>query len=146
MSSQQPPPGPPMGSPLGAPMRPPPVPGFQTGAEAGRSVSFYVALFLTLLLIISGAINVVLLFFNAIGTGTAGLADFEPENPEAGYRVVRVGGGQAQDKILRINVNGAISEAASPLMGSRSFGGMPARMRLRISDRLFCLTMTYGLT
>lgn len=131
MSSQQPPPGPPTGSPLGSPMRPPPVPGFQTAVEGGRSVSFYVALFLALLLIISGAINVVLLFFNALGSGTAGLADFEPENPEAGYRVVRVGGEEVADKILRINVDGAISEAASPLMGG--MGGSVTQVRRQLA-------------
>ncbi|MEE2886242.1 MAG: signal peptide peptidase SppA [Planctomycetota bacterium] len=127
MSSQQPPPGPPPSSPLGQP----PVPGFQPVTDGGRSVSFYVALFLTLLLLISGAINVVLLFFSALGPSTAGLADFEPENPEAGYRVVRVGGEKAPEKILRIRVEGAIAEAASPLMGG--MGGSVTQIRRQLT-------------
>lgn len=123
MSSQVPPPG----SPLGQP----PMPVYQLPAEGGRSVSFYVALFLALLLIISGGINVVMLLFSAIGPSTAGLADFEPENPEAGYKLVRVGGEKSASKILRIRVEGAISEAASPMMGG--MGGMVTQVRRQLA-------------
>jgi protease-4 len=127
MSSQQPPSGSPLGSQPGQVS----MPAYQPPSDGGRSVSFYVALFLALLLIISGGINVVMLLFSAIGTTTAGLADFEPENPEAGYRVVRIGGEKAQDKILRIRVEGVISEAASPLMGG--MGGAVSQIRRQLA-------------
>ena len=114
MSATPPPPSPPP-----PPHQPPqvPMPPYQPPME-GRSVSFFVALFLGLLLLISGGINVVLLLFGAIG-GPSSLGEGSIEDDDAGYRVVKVGGDKAaEDRILRINVEGAISEAASPVMGA----------------------------
>ncbi len=127
MSTTPPPPG----SPLGTSPGHVPLPVYQPPAEGGRSVSFYVALFLALLLIISGAINVMMLLFSAIGSTAAGITDFEVENPEAGYRVVRVGGEQSKEKVLRIRVDGAIAEAASPLMGG--MGGTVSHVRRQLT-------------
>lgn len=108
---------------------PPPLPGYP--AQEGRSVSFFVALFLALLLIVSVGVNVVVLLFSAIG-GTAGLADFESESSDVGYQVVRVGGAKSsKERILRINVEGAISEGASPMMGAA--GGTVTQIRRQLS-------------
>jgi protease-4 len=84
----------------------------------GRPVSFYLAVFLALLLFISGGLNVILLLV-AVGTATSGLTGYS-EADDAAYEMVAVGGDvDARSRILRIPVQGAISEAASPVIGAR---------------------------
>ena len=128
MSSAPPPGGtrPPEPQPQPQPPRPPvPQPARPTAREA-RPVSFYLAIFLTLLLLISGALNLLLLFLSALGSAAGGLSGYVEE--EAGYRMVTVGGDQqAEARVLRIPISGAIAEAASPLIGAG--GGTVSQVR-----------------
>jgi protease IV len=112
---------------------PPPMP--QYPPPEGRSVSFFVALFLALLLLISGGVNVVLLLFSAIGSpGSFGEATIE--EPEAGYRLVATSGSKsAEDRVLRISVEGAIAEGASPMMGAGGGTVSHVRRNLRLAAK-----------
>ncbi len=111
----------------------PPLP--QYPAPEGRSVSFFVALFLALLLLISGGANIVLLFYSAIG-GTMSMAEAAIEDSDAGYRVVAVSGTQgAKDRILRIRIEGAIAEGASPMMGAVGGTVSQVRRNLRLAAK-----------
>ena len=130
MSATPPPPNQPppnQGSPSQPPL-PPPMPAYPS--PEGRSVSFFVALFLALLLLISGGVNVVLLLFSAIGSPTS-MAEAKIQNDDAGYRVVRVGGDKSAKEdspsILRMRIDGAIAEGASPTMGAA--GGTVSKVR-----------------
>lgn len=97
----------------------------------GRPVSFYVALFLGLLLLISGAINVVLVVLAIIGSASA-LPSSLAEADDLNYQVVTVGGDPgARDKILRVPIVGAIAEAPSALIGAP--GGTVSQVRRSLS-------------
>ena len=127
----QPPPNHGSSPPPQPPMPPPPMPGYPQ--PEGRSVSFFVALFLALLLLISGGVNVVLLLFSAIGNPTS-MAEAAIENENAGYRVVAVGGDRsAAPRILRIRIDGAIAESASPTMGATGGTVSQVRRELRLA-------------
>jgi len=98
-------------------------------------VSFFVALFLALLLLISGGANIVLLFYSAIG-GTMSMAEAAIEDSDAGYRVVAVSGTKgAKDRILRIRIEGAITEGASPMMGAMGGTVSQVRRNLRLAAK-----------
>jgi protease-4 len=103
----QPPPGPPP-LPQYLPAYPPP---------RDRSVSFFVALFLGLLLLLSGALNVVLFVFS-IGGLASGLGGSPAD--DSGYEMVSVSGdAKARSKVLRVPVRGVIAEEASPILGAQ---------------------------
>jgi protease-4 len=91
----------------------------------GRPVSFYLAIFLGMLLVLSAGLNLVLLFVGVIGSAAGSFVALDEGDDQ--YRVVAVGGdGEARDKILRLPVEGAISEQASPLLGAS--GGTVTRI------------------
>lgn len=120
------PPVPPRGVPPQEPQWRPPT-GIQPVARDGRSTSFFVAIFFGLLLLVSGALNVLLLVVSIgsfAGTGFGGAIDEDG----ALYDAVRVGGdASARDKVLRIPIYGAISEATNPLLGAG--GGTVSQVR-----------------
>jgi len=100
-------------------------------ASEGRPVSFYVALFLGLLLLISGAINVVLLVVSILGSAGS-MPTSLAEADDLNYQIVTVGGNaSAPDKILRVPIVGAIAEASSPLIGAA--GGTVSQVRRALS-------------
>jgi protease-4 len=139
MSATPPPPPaappPPPAAPPPPPQYAPPPPLPQYPVPEGRSVSFFVALFLALLLLISGGANIVLLFYSAIG-GTMSMAEAAIEDSDAGYRVVAVSGPQgATDRILRIRIEGAIAEGASPMMGAMGSSVSQVRRNLRLAAK-----------
>ncbi len=107
--------------PQARPPLPPPLP-----QSEGRSLSFYVALFLALLLMISGALNLILLaagFIGGVATTGAAIDD------DRGYQTVVVGGDVEADdtRILRVPIQGAISEQAALTLGSS--GGTVSQVR-----------------
>ncbi|GAB4145561.1 MAG: signal peptide peptidase SppA [Planctomycetota bacterium] len=92
----------------------------------GRSVAFFVAIFLAFLLLISGALNV-LLFVASIGSFAASGLEASAEDGGS-YRLVHVGGdADAPARVLRIPIQGAISEGQNPLLGAS--GGTVSRVR-----------------
>ncbi len=105
---------------MGQPYYPPP-------QAEGRSTSFWVAIFLFLLLMVSGAVNILFLFVGLVGSAS-GLGAL-PTDDEAGYRVVVVAHKDAdQDsRILRVPIIGAISENLSPVIGAG--GGTVSQVR-----------------
>src|SRR5262245_34756953 len=117
------PPDPPPGVPPQQPQwRTPPGP----PPRDGRGASFFVAIVLGLLLLVSGALNVLLLLltFGSLASGIGGGAD----DDMVGYEIVRVGGdAAATDKVLRIPITGAIAEQVSPLIGAS--GGSVTQLR-----------------
>ena len=118
----QPPPPP---APKTATAPPPPSPyGTYQSAREGRSVSFYLAIFLALLLFVSGGLNLLLLLV----TAGSGLSAVGAEADGGSYEVVTIHDtAGTSDRILRIPVEGAIGEAASPLIGAS--GGTVSRLR-----------------
>jgi protease IV len=92
----------------------------------GRSTSFWVAIFLFLLLMISGAVNVLFLFVGLLGSAS-GLGGGVSE--EEGYRVVVVAHKEVDSdtRILRVPIVGAIAEDLSPVVGAR--GGTVSHVR-----------------
>ncbi len=93
-------------------------------------MSFYLAIFLGLLLFVSGGLNLVLMFVTAVGSA----AGFSPavEVDGRNYEVVAVAGDlDAEDRILRVPINGAIAEASSPLLGAS--GGTVSQVRRALS-------------
>lgn len=112
---------------------PPPAPPYQPQPREGRPVSFYVAIFLTLLLFVSGGLNVLLLLV-AVGSAASGLTGGFDDS--AMYQVVHVAGDAgASTRILRIPIEGAISEAASPLMGAPGHSVSRVRKALEMAGR-----------
>lgn len=94
-------------------------------------MSFFVALFLALLLLVSVGVNVALLTFKLVGSG---FSEKAIEDSDAGFRVVRVGGSEdVEDKVLRIRVKGAISEGASPILGSQGGTVSQVKRELRVA-------------
>ena len=84
----------------------------------GRSVSFYVAIFLGLLLLVSGALNLLLLVVSAFGSAPAGVGGQVVEDDGVLYQLVAVAGDPDADaSVLRVPISGAIAEAEAPLMG-----------------------------
>ena len=113
----QPPGQPPAGYPLHYPPRP-----------EGRSVSFYVAIFLGSLLLVSGGLNLLLLVFSAIGSAAGGFGGGAIEDDGGMYEMIVVGGDPDADvSVMRIPVQGAIMEGASPLLGAP--GGMVSQVK-----------------
>ena len=98
-------------------------------------MSFYIAIFLGLLLGVSGVLNVLLLLFSALGGVAGGVGSVsDPDN--ASYEVVAVGGdANAPDKVLRIRVEGAIAEVASPLIGAAGGTVSDVRRALKVAAR-----------
>jgi protease-4 len=107
---------------------PPLPPAAYAPAREGRSVSFYVAIFLALLLLVSGALNLLLLFFSVVGSAASPFGVGSVAEDGAMYELVAVGGDRrARQMILRIPVAGAISENPSPLIGGA--GGTVSQVR-----------------
>lgn len=123
MSSYPPPPGVPPQEPQWRPPAPPPYP----PPREGRGAAFFVAIFLGLLLLVSGALNVLLLVVSVGSFATAGLGGGYEEDGAA-YEVVRVGGdASASAKVLRIPITGVIAEGQVPLLGAS--GGTVTQVR-----------------
>lgn len=85
------------------------------------------AIFLFLLLMISGAVNILFLFVGLVGSasGLGGL----PVDDEEGYKVVVVAhkGADSDNRILRVPIIGAIAEHLSPVIGAS--GGTVSQVR-----------------
>jgi len=116
MTSTPPPSG--TAAPAGYPVYP-------TQPSEGRPVSFYLAIFLAMLLVLSAGLNVVLLLVGVVrsAAGSFGVGDLN----DSDFEVVAVGGDRtAQDRILRIPIEGAIAESATPLLGAT--GGTVSRV------------------
>jgi len=86
-----------------------------------------VAIFLFLLLMVSGAVNVLFLFVGLVGSAS-GLSGRAADDEE-GYRVVVVAHKDASSntRILRVPIVGAISEDLSPVIGAG--GGTVSQVR-----------------
>ncbi len=120
MSGYDQPPGPTGGLPPGVPPQEPGwrQPGARTQAREGRGVAFFVAVFLGILLLVSGALNVLLLFLSVGSLAAPGLTG-GVDDTGAIYDVVRTGGdANARTKVLRIRLHGAISEGANAVLGA----------------------------
>lgn len=118
--------GPPPGPPPRPPSGPPGPPHYGPPPSEGRSTSFWVAIFLFLLLMISGAVNVLFLFVGLVGSAS-GLGGAVSE--EEGYKVVVVAYKDAkpENRILRVPIVGAIAENLSPVVGA--VGGTVSQVR-----------------
>ncbi len=118
--TQIPPPG---GSKPASPPPPSPYGTYQPGRE-GRPVSFYLAIFLAMLLFISGGLNLLLL----VVTAGSGLGTVGSEADGTAYEIVTILDAEStSDRILRIPIDGAIAEMASPLIGAS--GGTVSQVR-----------------
>lgn len=92
-------------------------PVYPTQPSEGRSVSFYLAIFLAMLLVLSAGLNIVLLLAGVVrsAAGSFGVGDVSDTN----FELVAVGGDSAaKDRILRVPIDGAIAESATPLIGA----------------------------
>lgn len=130
MSETTPPPG---GQP--PPRRPAqPYPGEAYPQREGRPVSFYLAIFLALLLFVSGGLNLLLLVVSAFGSATAGLGGAVVD--DGTYETVVVEGDlEAEERFLRISIEGAIAEAAAPLIGAAGGSVSDVRRGLKLAAR-----------
>lgn len=118
MSSLPPPPASPR-----APTPQPYLPAYPPPRD--RSVSFFVALFLGLLLLLSGALNVVLFVFS-IGGLASGLGASPAD--ESGYEMVGIAGDpNTRTKVMRLPINGVIAEEPAALLGAQ--GGTVSQVR-----------------
>jgi protease-4 len=138
MFPQDPPPGTPPGPPPGVPPQQPqwrqPPPTYPPPRE-GRSASFFVAIFLGILLMVSGALNVLLLVISVGSFASAGLGGLSGEEDGGAFDVVRVGGESgASVKVLRIPINGAIAEAQNPVLGASGGTVTQVRRALRYAE------------
>ncbi|MEC7584399.1 MAG: signal peptide peptidase SppA [Planctomycetota bacterium] len=130
--SSLPPNQPPGNPPVPPPGVPPQEPVWHGGANypsprEGRGASFFVAIFLGLLLLVSGGLNVLLLLLSVGSFAGGGMAG-EIDDTGAIYDLVTTGGESgATNKVLRIPIKGAISEAQSPVLGAT--GGMVSQVR-----------------
>jgi protease-4 len=100
----------------------------------GKPVSFYLAIFLALLLFVSGGLNLLLLVVSAFGSATAGLATVGED--DSAWEIVAVGGDPDADKrILRVPIQGAIAESTSPVIGA--VGGTVSQVKraLKVAAR-----------
>jgi protease-4 len=103
--------------------------------RSGRSTSFYIAIFLGLLLLLSAGLNLLLLVVSVVGTATSGLAGIDGDDPTM-YEVRSVGGdAEAQDRLLLVRVDGAIAEAASPVLGAEGGTVSQVKRSLRLAAR-----------
>ena len=103
----------------------------------GRPVSFYVAVFLALLLLVSGALNLLLLVVSAFGATSAGIGSSSVVDDSGHlYELVAVDGdADARDSILRVKIEGAIAELASPVLGAPGGTVSQVRRALRAAER-----------
>lgn len=112
---------------------PPPVSADSTGYpmpvnREGKPVSFYVAIFLALLLLVSGALNLLLLVVSAFGSAAPGMGSTIVEEDGMMYQLVAAGGDRnAEYSVLRIPIEGAIAEQSSPFLGA--VGGTVSQVR-----------------
>lgn len=116
------------------PGEPPPYPYYQPPPPTSRPVSFYVAIFLALLLVVSVGLNLLLLLVSAVGSFTGGLSVASED--DGNYHVVTVGGDrEARPRILRVRIQGAISEVSSPLLGTSGGVVSSVARALRLAGR-----------
>jgi protease-4 len=100
----------------------------------GRPVSFYLAIFLGLLLFVSGGLNVLLLVVSVFGSATAGLGGASIDDGD--YQIAVVDGDrEAQARLLRVPIEGAIAEASSPVIGAAGGTVSQVRRALRFAAR-----------
>ncbi|MFO1053356.1 MAG: signal peptide peptidase SppA [Planctomycetota bacterium] len=103
-------------------MEPPDLP----PAPQGRPVSFYLAIFFGFLLLVSVGLNLLLLVVSAFGSATASLTSTPWD--DGAWELVSIGGDEDADaRLLRIPIDGAIAEAGSALLGAS--GGMVSRVQ-----------------
>ena len=111
------------------------LPQYQPPVPQSRPVSFYIAIFLGLLLFVSGALNVILLLVSLVGAAGS-LPTTVAEEDDLYFRVVTVGGNPAAPtKLLRVPIQGAISELGSPLLGTAGGTVSQVRRALALADR-----------
>lgn len=130
--SQMPPPPP--GSSPGSSQAPAPSPyGTYQPARESRPVSFYLAIFLGLLLLVSGGLNLLMLVYTS-ASGFGGTATAEPDG--ALFEVVVVEDDpEAEGRLLRIPIEGAIAEGASPVIGAPGGTVSQVRRSLALAER-----------
>lgn len=113
-----------MTAPPAAPGSPTSYPVYPTQPSEGRPVSFYLAIFLAMLLVLSVGLNIVLLLVGVVRSAAGSLGG---DLSDANFEVVAVGGDSgARDRILRLPIDGAIAESATPLIGAA--GGTVTRV------------------
>jgi protease-4 len=105
-----------------------------TPPSEGRPVSFYLAIFLALLLVLSVGLNLVLLVLGVVRSAAGSLGVGEAS--DANFEIVAVGGdNDARDRILRVPVEGAIAETATPLIGAPGGTVTQIERALRLAKR-----------
>jgi protease-4 len=116
--------GPPPGVPPQVPAWPQPTP---ASAREARSTSFFVAVFLGILLLVSGGLNVLLLFLSIGSIAGAGLGGGVGDDGAIYDTVHFAGDAKAKTKVLRIAIHGAIAEDRNPILGAA--GGTVSQVR-----------------
>lgn len=112
--TNMPPSGPGVPPPGVPPQAPWPAPNTAVAAREPRSVSFYVAIFLGILLVVSAALNMLLLLMNVGSLAGGGFG-----GSDGAYDEVHIAGERGgRTKVLQIGVRGAIAEGASPVLGA----------------------------
>jgi protease-4 len=117
--------------------QPPPQAGYPvypTQPSEGRPMSFYLAIFMAMLLVLSVALNLVLLLVGFVrsAAGSFGVG----EASDSSFELVAVGGdSDARDRILRVPIEGPIVEAATPLLGARGGTVTQVERALRLAKR-----------
>lgn len=124
---------PPSGPPPGPPRQVPQLPAYPPPRE--RSVSFFVAIFLGLLLLVSGALNVVLFVLGIGGLAASGLGGGGIHD-DASYQMVSVAGDpRARNKVLRVPIAGVIMENPTPVLGAEGGTVSAVRRALAVAAR-----------
>ena len=120
--------------PPGVPPQQPQWYGAPSQSREGKSTAFFVAIFLGLLLLVSGALNVLLLILSVGSFAGAGLAGGGDD--ALGYDLVHVDGSRdAKAQVLRIPVVGAIAEGANPVLGAAGGTVTQVRRALRLLEQ-----------
>ena len=102
----------------------PPLPTYQP--PQNRSTAFFVALFLGMLLLVSIAVNAILLVVSVGAFAGSGLGTSESDG--LGYELAHVAGSRdAQHRVLQIPIHGAIAETSSPV-AALTRGGPPRKI------------------
>lgn len=101
--------------PPGVPPQTPHWPGAYAAPRESRGVSFFVAIFLGLLLLVSGALNVLLLLVSLGSLAGGGIGDLDA----ASFDEAHVAGARDErHKVLQIPLRGAIAEGGNPVLGA----------------------------
>jgi protease-4 len=103
----------------------------QSRSSKRRGASFFVAIFLGILLLVSAALNLLLLVISVSSMASVGLGGDASDEGGAGYVVTRTSGeADAECKVLRIPIRGVIAEEGNSVLGAG--GGMVSQVRLAL--------------